>query len=580
MSGLSALSVKQSVSKSPVPEVDLAESKNSPRIDPALFVHDYFDVARAPAPVPVHAPDSVSAPRANIHALVRSSSAANLYSPQVSSRDIKNNTWHEKAYAALLNALLFNSITDQSFVVSQWPVTDAPSTHLRSIACRMLAELRGVNIGDHVPKQTAAARYTAFLSAFRELADAVNQIENPDPSKPKEASKDSNDTEALALICVNLLSEVARRFYTAWYGLDYGRDLVDAVRAFAPLHTVENQAHRPFDHVMHLLQDTYDNVHATRSVLGGNGLLMLASTFMSDELGLFFDPVMQGNLPYVLFHTRYKTIHGAAREAKCIRMCTPTVQARPVSPRLSPEFEYFLLSQNIDDPHEPEHHVYFNRQNPDHFAEGPRTQLLQSLNESAKWNKRITVVSLPATGHAYDQTGIYKSTKTFAHWREQLTASMRDNAHGFYFPARIREAYGSEHGFKVCMAHLLNELRDKSHLTDETVLSSSDRRALVFHFLNVALVRELLAVTNATTYDNECKQGIDRGGMANAYMLAMQSMPDQQADNAVWEKFARDVAAAAFAPAILVKQREVVAQRFYEFMNALRWWNRTHMSSK
>ena len=88
------------------------------------------------------------------------------------------------------------------------------------------------------------------------------------------------------------------------------------------------------------------------------------------------------------------------------------------------------------------------------------------------------------------------------------------------------------------------------------------------YWLNL-LVEDLVESVHATTYNNTCKDDIDRGGMANAYMYAINHRPGADASSADLETFAQDLEGVAFAPAMIVKKRGIVPHRFHDLTNAL-----------
>ena len=80
----------------------------------------------------------------------------------------------------------------------------------------------------------------------------------------------------------------------------------------------------------------------------------------------------------------------------------------------------------------------------------------------------------------------------------------------------------------------------------------------------------MLQELRAETYNNPCKDDIDRGGVGNGYLflnlLKLLAIEQKELSSAL----VREAEGVLFAPALTVKKREVIKHRFNDLTNALK----------
>ena len=426
---------------------------------------------------------------------------------------------------------------------------------------RVIVELSGENIAGISPGASPRERYKQAITAFRR-ADAMLL-----------KSKRSNLFHHNARV---FLHGVSRALFSSGMKSPFHSDLVQAIRLKAasgsgedlPSQLASNQGRDLAARLAHTQQLIRSQRSALENPAGkGEHLSNVLGSLAAGEAGIHYDPYRQGNIPDILFSPR---IHG--KIVDCIRMGTPTRQETPFGASVTPEFRCFLESRESS-----EHHLYLNRQRRTGI-EGSRSHALEKLQEHMGLQDKITVVTLPADGDFYNQRQIFSKDCTLQALQAQMANLMVDNQQGFFFPPGLRQRL-SDNGddFSAFLSRSLNASAQELDIRQDAVLDRKQRRAVIFHFLNKTLVEALIQTVNATTYNHTCKDDIDRGGVANAYLFAVKNRPHDTATAEEREAFAREMEAKTNAAAVEVKKREVIEHRHEDLRNALEtldYWNK------
>ncbi len=473
---------------------------------------------------------------------------------------IQSGEWKQIRYNLSLDAIASDCLNTPEVLQALKHLEEASSSHddqqLHSIVCTIIAELKQLHYGKATPSESPRERYKSFLENLRLATHKVNQAEtSPDIRKST----------------LSVLQAIARSFFTGITDTTFHRDLVHATRVqadptkkFLPIRDSSgpeltkrlNQSQALIFSQADVLENADNTFTHIRNVFGG---------IFGGELGLHYDPYMQGNTPYNLFE-----LSTSQQKATCIRMGTTTMQDSPLTPSVTPEFRQFVSGLK-----EGEHHLYINRQKRS-SVEGGRSYVLELVQEEEAFEDSLTVVTIPADGSLYNQSDQYADDCDFATFKGHLIQAMAENHEGFYFPHSLRERFDTTTGFTEALNGALDLAHEELELNSGASFNQKERRAILFHFLNYTLVGLLLDTVHATTYNNTCKDDIDRGGMANAYMYALTHRPPRNASPDVLENFARDLEGVTFAPAMIVKKRGVITHRFHDLTNALTnldFWN-------
>ncbi len=477
---------------------------------------------------------------------------------------IGDDSWKQRHYGLKLDTVWQALQTQPAF--GQWrAMIDgelAGRDHrLQQCLRRVVAELSGDSIAGVAPGATPRERYKRMLTAFRS-ADAILL-------KGKHSNPLRQNSRAF-------LHGISRALFTSEMKSPFHSALVQAIRQKAasglgeglPAPLASNRGCDLAARLAHTQQLISSQRSALENPTGkGDHLGNVMGSLMAGEAGIHYDPYRQGNIPDILFKPR---IHG--KEVSCIRMGTPTRQEVPFSASVTPEFRCFLESRGKH-----EHHLYINRQRRTGI-EGGRSHALENLQVHMGLQGKMTVVTLPADGDFYNQSKSFSKDGELPVLQAHMVDVMADNQQGFFFPSGLRQRIlGSGEDFKTFLSRCLKASAQELGISQDTVLDRKQRRAFIFHCLNKTLVENLIQTVNSTTYNHTCKDDIDRGGVANAYLFAVKNRPHDAATAQEREAFARDMEAKTNAPAVEVKKRQVIEHRHEDLRNALEtldYWNK------
>ncbi|WP_211830834.1 hypothetical protein [Kistimonas asteriae] len=477
---------------------------------------------------------------------------------------IGDDSWKQQHYALKLDTVWQALQAQPEFGQWQGMIDGDPSgrdQRLQQCLRRVVAELSGDSIAGGAPGTTPRERYKRMITAFRS-ADAILL-------KGKHNSPLRQNSRAF-------LHGISRALFTTEIKSPFHSDLVQAIRQKAasglreglPAPLTSNRGRDLAARLAH----TQQLISGQRSALENpasksDHLGNVMGSLMAGEAGIHYDPYRQGNIPDILFKPR---IHGKA--VACIRMGTPTRQDVPFNASVTPEFRCFLESRGKHD-----HHLYINRQRRTGI-EGDRSHALEKLQAHIGLQGKITVVTLPADGDFYNQRQAFSKDCELQALQAQMAGLMADNQQGFFFPAGLRQRISDTgEDFSAFLSRCLKASAEELGISQDAVLGRKQRQAFIFHFLNKTLVEALIQTVDATTYNHTCKDDIDRGGVANAYLFAVKNRPHDSATAEEQEAFAREMEAKTNAAAVEVKKREVIEHRHEDLRNALEtldYWNK------
>ena len=474
---------------------------------------------------------------------------APLTPPSVSPSNIDDGKWKQIRYALTLESIYTSLHASSPFSETVLPFLSPDSAPHSPALSQCLAELTGKPVLNSSPGESPRHRYKSFLKHYRALCDEANDAPDRSPLQDK-----------LAFIT----KQVARTLFREVDISTFPLELVQAVKTHSDpaqhfLPVTENSGHaiarRLFQSQQLILKESEDLSEA-RTL--NRRARSIAGQLFGGELGVNYDPFLQGNTPYRLF-----SLQTEERSALCVRMGTTTSQTLPSNPEITPEFEHFIRSQLPS-----EHHLYINRQKRS-GVEGQRSDVLEKSQNNDLLTSGLTVVTLPADGDFVSQSGHFGGEADASKLKAALIRQALKNKSGFYFPHHLIERFGGKDGFAQVLSDAFDKEAKTLGLPKNGPLSVPLRRAALFHFLNYRLVNLLVDTVEATSYNNTCKDDIDRGGMANAYMFAMQHRPKPDAPRSELESFTQTLEGVTFAPALIVKKRGVVPHRFADLINAL-----------
>ena len=467
--------------------------------------------------------------------------------------DYKSNDdlWRQKHYENNLNAIVkgIDAVQESADLPEPGNIVENKT---RELINSMLANVSNSQVGDKKPKATHRGRYKKVILSLRKLHKILAG------SLAQGSVFFDHCTKLVNRIGYGLFFEPRdNRFYS---------DLVQSIKENAGQEELVPESLNG-KAIADQLQATFEAIRSQKeSVSNARGVkkaLAKARNIAAGEVGLNYDPYLQGNQPYPLMRFRVD-----GRQVTNIRIGTPTKQKIGNSAVVIPEFQVFLQSLA-----EGKRHLYINRQKRK-GVEGSRSNALENFQNSSSLKEKLTVVTLPADGDLYQQKGAFARDIGIEQLKDQLVHAMDNNKSGFFFPEKMKSE--REGDFREFLTRAVDDMANELNINRNEAMSSALRRACIFHFLNKTLPLAMLRREKADSYNNSCKDNIDRGTVGTTYMFISQQILANIADVETITAFMRELEGVLFAPAITVKKREVVKHRFDDLINALHtldYWN-------
>lgn len=220
-----------------------------------------------------------------------------------------------------------------------------------------------------------------------------------------------------------------------------------------------------------------------------------------------FDPLINGNLPYVLFEI--------GKQVKVIHIPTPTIQEMVHKVRIAEEFRAFL--RHLHD--QKKAHLIINLQDRTSWKEHARSTALETLQNEAEFFETVHTVTLAKNTDFYNQEAPYTShdVKEFiAQFKEQLSSE----SCGFYFPKEIKKAL-----FDGVIDEIIKRVH-KHYFSSKNTLSRRERCTFIdlcYHFI----ILKLIEITNVDSLSFTCKDGIDASASQELLLYVSQSGTDK-----------------------------------------------------
>lgn len=266
-----------------------------------------------------------------------------------------------------------------------------------------------------------------------------------------------------------------------------------------------------------------------------------------------FDPFTQLNLPSQLYSLAWEG-HKMAN----IHLPSPTFQEYIHRASVLEEFKGFLRHCQIEFPLH--RHLLINLQDRTSWHEHARTLALEDLRTHEDMDKVLTVITLAKDTDFYHQLPPYQQENHAHIFIKQFKAHLGDEASGYYFPSKFKSAVLSE---------FANETMEAIHrifFSNKNSLSQADRLNFIEIF-DTFLLLKLLDVVHPDSFSLTCKDGVDVASSCNGLLfLFLKLTGPEPIDQEGWDEFNKIV----YAPAILVRERPIIKERFERMAGALR----------
>jgi hypothetical protein len=302
-------------------------------------------------------------------------------------------------------------------------------------------------------------------------------------------------------------------------------------------------------------------------------------------LDLQFDPHLETNLPYALYHIPKEVFDSKFDQVDVLRFGTPTRSGEVIE-----EFKAFLQALQFKG----EKHLYVNMQ---HFDEGAAkfNRSLKSLPYLGYWfagshhmlkgdNMRsfaihelqeefgdaFVFVSLAQDSSFYHQKEgpwMYETSIAFQEFAQEFFNQFENlkGLSGIYLPEILK----TDLAFMQKAKDLMSEVH-KALFEAKPNLSKQERKDFIeiyYAFFELMLIKTL----NISSMNIACKDAIDRAGKSNALLFKLLSLVNGDRDESVKEK---SFVAITHGPAFLVKKQAILEHRRERLVSAIKYFEK------
>ncbi len=282
-------------------------------------------------------------------------------------------------------------------------------------------------------------------------------------------------------------------------------------------------------------------------------ILDLVSEREENEERPVFDPMMQGNLPHLLYQVTISD-----RQVDVLHMASPTRQSIINKVEVIEEFKGFLRALKMEKL--PKKHLLVNLQDRTIWREYTRAKTLETLQNSAEFHSVLSVVTIPKSTDFYLQTAEYlnlnKAEEFLSAFAAQLAAPEEC---GFFFPSEFK--LGEFKGFVAEMLPLIH----KGFFDGKPTLNRRAREDFIeifYQFLVLKIVQEIKPCSMSFT----CKDGVDVGATEAGSLYAFLKLLEGDLKKKEDQDYVRWL---LYAPALLVRERCVDSERLMRSLTAL-----------
>lgn len=343
------------------------------------------------------------------------------------------------------------------------------------------------------------------------------------------------------------LKEVCYKFYTSNDLHVFCKKLIQLMKKSVPVEAIND--------------DIFTRLYQTRKQIVEAPKFLKTSffhsicQFMVGQFHLNYDPQIQENIPYKLFEIPIKE-----KAIQVIRMGTPTQEnyLAPFTQKAQVNNEFmgfieFLAKIN-------KKHIYFNFQNkiPTWWGrnEAPRCRALETF--ASHYPQTLYFITLPKNTLFYHQEGIFETLDDAASFKTNFLDEILSPDLGFGFVNAERFVY--QDNFLEKIIHFVH----RSYFDDKYRLNHEERRIFI-ELTYLEIEKALINHIQPDSVNFSCKDGIDRAGGGTAlyyFDLYLKNKTDFS------ENEIQNLEAILFAPALLVKKRAIIKNRFDRFISA------------
>jgi hypothetical protein len=273
--------------------------------------------------------------------------------------------------------------------------------------------------------------------------------------------------------------------------------------------------------------------------------------FQRQEKGEGFDPMMQGNLPFVVFHLASELIH-----ATIIHLPAPIYQEFIDKAVVNSEFRGFLHSLRN------QKFLYINLQDRNSWKDYARVSAMEKLSQEEEFADVLKVVSLAEHTDFYNQINDYANLfQAFDFCNVCIEQIMGGGQCGF---SLLKEVVSSA---------MVKELVIFVHeqFFDKKEFFVHQEKIWFIEILYFFLVLKIIDQQKPDIISFSCKDGVDAGASMSGAFYGFARM---LSSSKPWEKEDEDFFLFAFfAPALLARNRSISFSCFQRSVSALQYFN-------
>lgn len=283
-----------------------------------------------------------------------------------------------------------------------------------------------------------------------------------------------------------------------------------------------------------------------------NGPLLKVIEMIGENAFQAFDSILQHNIPNQLFD-----LYAQNKRIAFLRIPAPIYQEFINRAIVNAEFRGFLRSHQAEAQRK---HLLINLQDRTSWREHVRCLALEELQNQPEMEDVICVVTLATHTDFYHQLSPYHQVNQVQLFKEQFKELLLDEHAGYYFPPSINRKGLTEfidETFKVIHRTFFSS---KNVLTRENRL---DFIEIFYWFLELKLIEW----SEADSVSLTSKDAIDMGESDSAGIFVLLKWLNNQE----WTKEdAEHLNFMLYAPALLIRERVMLPDRFNRFLSALK----------
>lgn len=266
-----------------------------------------------------------------------------------------------------------------------------------------------------------------------------------------------------------------------------------------------------------------------------------------------YDPLLQHNIPGGLYH-----IYNQDHRITNLRLPSPVYQEFINKVMVTEEFKSFLLSETRSGLNG--RHLMFNLQDRTSWEEHFRAAALEDMQNVDLLKEGLTVVTLAVDTEFYHQEAPYRDDRSAKVFIQHFKEHLEDVHSGFFFPAALK---------KKLFPKFVNGILGAVHrifFSKKNVLRIDERKSFIEIFY-LFLQFKVLEIENPETFSFTCKDGVDTGQMASVQLFVFLRMMSEEE---LTPTEVEEIKLLLFAPALLVRERTLLPQRFQRIQRAMR----------